>query len=117
MLPGAVLGEAVAARRDLPGLRSVGHGWLCQSPRRNAATERPVPVVGAAPLHGEAPGRLVTRGAYRIFTGAAVPIGADSVVMQEDVRVVGGKLILSSVPPCGAQHPATGRRRERWGMS
>ena len=41
----------------------------------------------------------------RIFTGAPMPEGADTVFMQEDVRVEGGKVVL----PCGLE----GRRQCR----
>lgn len=49
--------------------------------------------------------------AVRIFTGAAVPIGADTVIMQEKVQVVSGKLMLldeklkqgDNVRPIGAE--------------
>ncbi|MBI5782817.1 MAG: molybdopterin molybdotransferase MoeA [Gammaproteobacteria bacterium] len=59
----------------------------------------------ALPLHGEcrcgdAPGKLTSRTTMRIFTGAPMPEGADSIVIQEDVKLEGGKVIFpKSVQP------------------
>ena len=44
---------------------------------------------GAAAIAPVKPGQ-----AMRIFTGAPMPEGADTVFMQEDVRVEGGKVVL-----------------------
>jgi molybdopterin molybdotransferase len=41
--------------------------------------------------------------AARIFTGAPIPVGADAVVMQEDVEVVNGGIKILEVPVSG-QH-------------
>ena len=48
----------------------------------------------------------------RIFTGAPMPEGADTVFMQEDVRVEGGKVVLpaglkpgANVRPAGEDIP------------
>jgi molybdopterin molybdotransferase len=54
----------------------------------------------ALTIHGEvpagAPEQFLLQGnqAMRIFTGAPVPAGADTVVMQEKVQVKDGKLII-----------------------
>jgi len=54
-----------------------------------------LPVLGR--LAAGAPARPLIRGsAQRIFTGAALPPGADTVFMQEDVRLDGGHI---EVPP------------------
>ena len=76
--------------------------------------------------HRPRAGRQLRRGepikpghAVRIFTGAPMPDGADTVFMQEDVRVDGGKVVLAcraearrqcaprrrrySARPCGAE--------------
>lgn len=39
--------------------------------------------------------------AARIFTGAQVPDGADTVVMQEYCEVEGDEVVVNLVPPCG----------------
>ena len=55
----------------------------------------------AFPVHRARPGRRLRRNApikpgqaMRIFTGAPMPEGADTVFMQEDVRVEGDKVVL-----------------------
>jgi molybdopterin molybdotransferase len=47
-------------------------------------------------------GPLAAGTAARIFTGAAIPPGADSVVMQEDVELLEGSAITGSVIKAGA---------------
>jgi molybdopterin molybdotransferase len=49
---------------------------------------------------GQAPGRLTPGSAMRIFTGAPLPAGADTVVIQEDVRRENGIVVFPhSVQP------------------
>ena len=49
---------------------------------------------------GDAPGRLASGTTMRIFTGAPLPEGADSVVIQEDVKLEGDKVAFPrSVQP------------------
>ena len=55
--------------------------------------------------------------AVRIFTGAPMPDGADTVFMQEDVRLEGGKVVLpaglkrgANVRPAGEDIPLAMRR-------
>src|SRR5512146_1590459 len=43
---------------------------------------------------GDAPGRLAPGTAMRIFTGAPVPEGADTIVIQEDVKLEGGRVVF-----------------------
>jgi molybdopterin molybdotransferase len=65
-------------------------------------------VVGEAAA-GAAPSPLAARAAQRIFTGAALPEGADAVVMQEHVTREGDAILLSAVPP---RHDHVRRRGE-----
>jgi molybdopterin molybdotransferase len=57
------------------------------------------------PLHGEsrcgdAPGKLAAGTTMRIFTGAPMPDGADTIVIQEDVKIEGEKVVFpKSVQP------------------
>jgi molybdopterin molybdotransferase len=55
---------------------------------------------GRAAAHPIAPGTAI-----RIFTGAPMPEGADTVFMQEDVRIDGGDVIV----PTGLKHGANRR--------
>ncbi|MEI6428205.1 MAG: molybdopterin molybdotransferase MoeA [Pseudanabaena sp. ELA607] len=51
---------------------------------------------------GDAPDWLLPEAmAVRIFTGAPLPTGADTVVMQEQVTVDSGKIYLKTLPPLG----------------
>ena len=52
-----------------------------------------LPVVGQSPA-GSAPAKLQRNTAMRVFTGAAVPTGADAVVMQEHVQRVGQNISI-----------------------
>src|ERR1700761_7128674 len=97
---GRVLAQAVVARRDLPGFdQSAMDGYAVLA--ADAAKNEVLPLIGRTAA-GEAPGRLDTPGAYRVFTGAPIPSGADCVVVQEDVQVIGGNVVLDAAPPSGA---------------
>jgi len=50
---------------------------------------------------GDAPGRLVPGTSMRIFTGAPLPTGADTVVMQEEVTRDGDQVQLPALAPAG----------------
>jgi molybdopterin molybdotransferase len=50
---------------------------------------------------GQAPGQLPPGAAARIFTGAPIPAGADTVIMQEEARLVEGQLVLEQAPEAG----------------
>ena len=95
----AVDGYAVSSR-DLPKTQAQA---FALSGRVQAGTSAPAPMK---------PGQ-----AMRIFTGAPMPEGADTVFMQEDVRVEGGRVVLpaglkpgANVRPAGEDirlgHPA-----------
>ena len=56
---------------------------------------------------GDAPATLSPRTAMRIFTGAPIPAGADTVVIQEDIKLHGGNIVL----PARAQAAENIRRR------
>ena len=80
---GRFLAEPVAATRDQPPFAaSAMDGWAV----RAADGEGPKRIIGeSAAGHGFARG-LGPGEAVRIFTGAALPDGADAVVIQEDAR-------------------------------
>src|SRR3989344_4961634 len=61
----------------------------------------------ALPLHGEcrcgdAPGKLSSGTTMRIFTGAPMPEGADSIVIQEDVKLEGDTVIFPQTAQPGS---------------
>lgn len=72
---------------DLAGL--VGQTWR-------------LPVRGES-RSGTLPDALSDRTTMRIFTGAALPVGADAVVMQEDVLMDGDSALFTALPRVG-QH-------------
>src|SRR5437868_11745297 len=70
------------------------------------------PVVGRVQAGGSAQGPVKPGQAVRIFTGAPMPDGADTVFMQEDVRLEGGNVVLpaglkpgANVRPAGEDIP------------
>ncbi|MGZ3340733.1 MAG: molybdopterin molybdotransferase MoeA, partial [Reyranella sp.] len=85
---GRVLAQDVTAPLPLPPFtNSAVDGYALRGEDLPVGAEKTFPVVdwvqaGAAADHAAAPGRAI-----RIFTGAPMPGGADTVFMQEDVRV------------------------------
>lgn len=59
-----------------------------------------IPVIGEART-GMGPSELSLGSAMRIFTGAPLPLGADTVVMQERVQRLGDNIVLDSAPTLG----------------
>jgi molybdopterin molybdotransferase len=94
---GRVLAADLVATVDLPPFdNSAVDGFAVRHADLAAAGETRLMVIdrvaaGYAPAHPVGPGQTV-----RIFTGAPMPAGADTVFMQEDVRVESGAVI---VPP------------------
>jgi molybdopterin molybdotransferase len=87
---GRVLGRAIEAARDLPGTDiSMMDGYAVRA-EDSATTLRVIAEVAA----GDPPrSQPLERGeAVRIFTGAPIPQGADSVVMQEQAARSGAEL-------------------------
>ncbi len=82
---GRVLAEAVRAPRPIPAFDNAamdGYAMAHASLATDGASELPVSAVAAAghPLDGAVP----PGEAVRIFTGAVMPAGTDTVIMQED---------------------------------
>ena len=101
-----VLAEDVTADADIPPWpNSSMDGYALQSAdTRGAATSAPARLVVAGRV---AAGALADRPleageAYRIFTGAPLPDGADAVVPQEDVSESAGTLTVSRSVDAGA---------------
>lgn len=85
---GRVLARPLRADRDQPPFaRSTRDGYACRA--ADAARHALLPVMGATRA-GEPPaGHLPEGAAWEIMTGAAVPKGADAVVMLEHVEAEG----------------------------
>jgi molybdopterin molybdotransferase len=97
---GRVLASDVIAARDLPGFdHSAMDGYAARHADLSGADA--VPVRGESRAGGAWPEPLATGHAMRIFTGAPMPDGADTVIIQEDVSRddVGG---VDNAPSGGA---------------
>ena len=98
--------------RRSPIRRSTAMRWqvaTCRKVRRGRFPSRDGSQAGASAIAAVQPGH-----AMRIFTGAPMPEGADTVFMQEDVQIAGdGKVVLptglkpgANVRPAGEDIPA-----------
>jgi molybdopterin molybdotransferase len=94
---GRVLASDVIAPIDLPPFdNSAVDGYAVRHADLDAKAETRLPVVERVTAGHAAAHSLAARAAVRIFTGAPMPAGADTVFMQEDVRADGDGVI---VPP------------------
>ncbi len=98
---GRVLAADLPAPMDLPPFRnSAVDGYavrLADLERRDT-----LPVLGRLPAGAPADDALPSGAARRIFTGAAMPPGADTVFMQEDVELEAGRVRLPPGLKAGA---------------
>lgn len=99
---GRVLAQDIMAPMDVPPCdNSAMDGYAVRA--ADVAVMPSLPVVGVI-YAGGLPGELAPGTAQRIFTGAPVPAGADSVVIQEDVKLADGAMVIGAdvaVPPGG----------------
>ena len=99
---GHCLAEPVSARLTQPPFdASAMDGYAVSAAA--AVPGAVLPIVGRSEAGSGFAGTLGPGMAIRILTGAPVPKGADAVVMQEDVRIEGDGIVLSSAPEPG-QH-------------
>ncbi|RMD65238.1 MAG: molybdopterin molybdenumtransferase MoeA, partial [Alphaproteobacteria bacterium] len=105
---GRVLAEDVIAPHDVPPHdNSAVDGYAVFFDDLDPGGETVLPVTGRAAA-GHPLGRPVHRGeAIRIFTGAPMPEGPDTVMMQEDCRLEGDRVVLRP----GLKRGANRRRR------
>ena len=91
---GRVLAEDVVATRDQPPFAaSAMDGWAV----RSADGVGPRRIVGESAAGHGFDGTVGPGQAVRIFTGAAVPEGADSIVVQEDAQRDGDNVVIPSI--------------------
>jgi molybdopterin molybdotransferase len=101
---GRVLAEDVTAVRHQPPFRaSAMDGWAL----RRADTPGELAIVGESAAGRGYEGPVRPGQAVRIFTGAAVPEGCDTVVIQEDAQREGERVRVPAAPP-GANIRAAG---------
>jgi molybdopterin molybdotransferase len=98
---GRVLAEDVAANGPLPPFdHSSMDGYALASGGLAGPGPWTLPVAGESAAGGDLP-ELAPGSACRIFTGARLPAGADTVVMQERVERRGEEVVLSARPRPG----------------
>ncbi len=89
------LAEDVCSHFDSPRFDNVAvDGWAIRYTDLDANHFRLPPMVGEANAGGSGAATLAAGHCLRVFTGARMPTGADTIVMQEDVRVEDGKVIF-----------------------
>ncbi|MFO0796174.1 MAG: gephyrin-like molybdotransferase Glp [Gemmataceae bacterium] len=97
---GGIIAADVTADRDSPPFdKSLRDGYAVRSADRFDTELRVVEEVpaGAVPQKEIGPGECA-----RIYTGAPIPAGADSVVMQEDTTAAGDRVRINAAPRPGA---------------
>jgi molybdopterin molybdotransferase len=102
---GRIAAEDVFAAHDLPPFANAAvDGYAVRYADLAPEGETVLPVSGRLAA-GAAAGTLAEGTAIRIFTGAPMPPGGDTVFMQEDVRREGDRVTL----PAGLKHGANAR--------
>ncbi len=98
---GRVLAEPVIARLDQPSADLSAMDGYAVIGADCASLPATLNVVGSAPAGGSYDAPLRRGEAVRIFTGGPLPAGADTIVIQENVRVdaPGGVTILEGASP------------------
>jgi len=104
--PGRVLAENIVAPVNVPPFdNSAVDGFAVRGDDLDQNAERRLAIVDRATAGHAAQHAVKTGQAVRIFTGAPMPAGADTVFMQEDCRIEGDCVV---VPP-GLQRGANRR--------
>jgi molybdopterin molybdotransferase len=110
---GRILAHDMAAPLPLPPFtNSAVDGYAIASRDLPKDEEEAFPVLGRVQAGASANDAVKPQHAVRIFTGAPMPAGADTVFMQEDVRVENGNVVLpaglkpgANVRPAGEDIP------------
>ncbi len=106
---GRVLAEDITAPLDLPGFdNSAVDGWAVRHSDLSLEGETVLPVVTRIAAGDRASHEIGPGESARIFTGAVMPAGADTVFMQEDVREEAGRVILPPGLTLGANRRLAG---------
>src|SRR5262249_12285073 len=97
-----VLAEDVVAPRDVPQFTNAAVDGYAMAHASIAAAAGVLAVTARAAAGHPAMVPVGPGGAARIFTGAVLPPGTDTVVMQEDVTVEGGRVRIAGAVRRGA---------------
>jgi len=107
---GRILAEPVAALRAVPAhANSAVDGYAFAHDDLGSVRSAPWPVIGRAAAGHPHIGAHRSGHAVRIFTGAVMPAGTDTVVMQEDVELIDGEPARIRIRP-GLKRGANVRR-------
>jgi molybdopterin molybdotransferase len=100
---GRVLARDIVAPLPLPPFtNSAVDGYAIAGRDLPVQAERMFTVTGRVPAGGAAQAPIAPGHVMRIFTGAPMPEGADTVFMQEDVRIEGAGVVLPAGLKVGA---------------
>ncbi len=105
---GRILAETLVSERDVPGFDNVAVDGFAFA-HGDLAPDRPTRLRlldGRAAAGHPFAGRLPEGAALRVLTGAPLPAGADTILMQEDARPEGDAVII----PPGVKRGANRRR-------
>lgn len=106
---GRIAAEAVTALHDVPPFaNSAVDGYAVRHAALIPNAETTLPVVGRVTAGAAPVASAAAEGAVRIFTGAPMPEGTDTVFMQEDVRRDGDAVCLPAGLKRGANARAAG---------
>ncbi|MFL5230579.1 MAG: gephyrin-like molybdotransferase Glp [Microvirga sp.] len=115
---GRVLAEDIAAPLDLPPFdNSAVDGYAVRFADLAEGQETVLAVVGRIAAGAALGGPVPARGAVRIFTGAPLPAGLDTVFMQEDVGAAGDAVVLPAGLRPGANRRLAGEDIARGGTA
>lgn len=107
---GRILAKSVSAPVDLPPFdNSAVDGYAVRHADLTPGKETALAVAGRVAAGSQAAAALQAQTAMRIFTGAPMPPGADTVYMQEDVQLdADGRVALPAGLPLGANRRLAG---------
>ncbi len=100
---GRVLADDVSALRDQPPFPASAMDGYAMRSADAAQVPATLQVIGASAAGQRFPGTVGPQQAVRIFTGAPLPDGADTVVIQEDTDASGDRVTVNESPRHG-QH-------------
>lgn len=99
---GRVLAENIVARTSMPAFdHSSMDGYALRAADARGQGPFALPVFGESAAGGDLP-TLAPESACRIFTGARLPAGADTVIPQENVERRGDTITFTEAPKPGA---------------
>ncbi len=111
---GRILAQDVTAKRDHPPTpNSAVDGYGFAGPLGDGAHALPL-VTGRAAAGAPFSGSVPEGHAVRVLTGAALPAGVDTVVLQEDVAIDGDTLLLNGPLKRGANAREAGEDMTKW---